>query len=213
MGLPRFISENGAICFESGMAIDIDGAPKSYHPNDGSGIKGLDFLSNAKDQDGKFVGVLCDDDGNPYVQGDSDPAPGYFISCTAYQDSTKEVTDPTRYVDATKVSYISVPPFLRKELGVRLGDLCMVYHKGHAVSAIVADVGPHSKAGEASPACAAALGIPSSPRNGGCDHGVRYVIFPGSKASFFDMNFQDHAKKLFADWGGQEKLEEVFSNV
>jgi hypothetical protein len=36
------------------------------------------------------------------------------------------------------------------------------------------------KYGEGSIALARALGIPSSPRNGGCADGVTFVVFPGS---------------------------------
>jgi hypothetical protein len=77
------LPKNSAFFYEAGMAIDADGAPKAYHPED----KGLDSLSNAG-QPGDWYGIVTDSgdrDGNPIIQGSDDPAPGFYVSPTSLQ--------------------------------------------------------------------------------------------------------------------------------
>jgi hypothetical protein len=96
-------------------------------------------------------------------------------------------------------------------MGVKMGDLCIVEYKGTWSSAIVADVGPHNKYGEGSVALANSLHIPSSPRNGGTEAGVRYIIFPDT-ALAFGADFSASAFKAFDDWGGKAKVTEAFGS-
>jgi hypothetical protein len=141
--------------------------------------------------------------GKPYVQGIADPAPGYAVSQTALRDSSRLLRDPRAYVDAWEVPYVVAPPELLAR-GVALGDLAAVLYGGKITFAIVADVGPHGHYGEASPACARALDIPDSPRNGGATRGVTYIMFPGSRSvpawPRATTEFQAEALRLFADW-------------
>lgn len=208
----NIITSGNALCFESGMAIDIDGYAGAYHLTDGSGIKGADFISDAG-ENGDWYGVLTDTGlptGNPIKQGPNDPKPGFLISTTALQDHSKAINDPTRYVDAETVRYISIPPEL-EEMGAKMGDYCVVSYNGNCITAVIADVGPRNKYGEGSFSLASSLHIPSSPRNGGVDSGVGYVIFPGSGAGFPHSDFTAAAEAVFQAWGGVAKLNEVFN--
>jgi hypothetical protein len=80
--------------------------------------------------------------------------------------------------------YVVVPPQIISGVGpIVLGCQAHVTFEGKTVPAVVGDVGPRKKLGEISIACAKALGIPSSPVNGGVDeHVVGYVIEPGVPA-------------------------------
>ena len=158
----------GTVTYRSGLAIDADGAPTAYAPHN----RGLDNLAN--------VSNLVRRNGRLVIQGKDDPAPGYYISPTSLQDGTKRVADPTRYVDASKIPYVVLPPELLGSSGAQLGDLAAVEYQGRVVFAIVADVGPHNRVGEGSIALASALGIPSNPRHGGADGGVRVILLPGT---------------------------------
>jgi hypothetical protein len=165
-----------AFFFETGMAIDADGAPNAYNPDDSSG---LDDLYNAG-QPGDWWALALDEGGQPYIQGPEDPFPGFYISTTALWDRTKERTDPARFVDASKIPYIVLPGSVARESGARLGDLAVVFNKQNDKMsyAVFADIGP--SVGEGSIALADNLGIRSSARRGGAPDGVLYLVFTGS---------------------------------
>jgi len=127
------------------MDVDVDGAPTAYGPKE---KPTLDYLKNAR-LEGKpwkpIVGYLTEDDPPhaPVVQGPHDPAPGYYISQTAYTDKARtDERDVLRYVDATKINYVVLGKAAKKR-GARLGDFVAVYsrrtHK--AAFGIVADDG------------------------------------------------------------------------
>jgi hypothetical protein len=199
-------SQRGAWRFVAGMSIDCDGAPMAY-ALPGSGKIGLDHIGNAGGPPHHaWYGLVCDSFGKPYIQGPSDPAPGYAVSQTALRDLMLLSRDPRAYVDAWEVPYIVMPPELRAR-GIALGDLAAVLYNSKISYAIVADIGPHGHYGEASPACARQLDIPDSPRSGGAARGVTYVIFPGSKASpawpRATAEFQSVAARLFVEWNRQ----------
>ncbi len=139
------------------MEVDADGGPHAYAA-EGSGLHGLDFIGNAKNADGKWVGVVCDPLGKPYVQGPKDPAPGFLVTETALQDHTKKIWDPLRYVNAEVTPYVSIPRDLTRA-GGRLGDLCEVAYRGVRCLAICADIGPSGKIGEGSIALCQTLGV------------------------------------------------------
>lgn len=215
-------SDGHALLYISGMAVDGDGSPHCYHPNN----SGLDYNANAFDKSrNKWVGVVVDSKGDPVVQGSGQPAPGYYVSPTSLHDPKySDSGDARRYVDAEKVPYIAFPSALlhidsdkeikRLELGVNLGDYAIVYHlrSGRMCSAIFADVGPRYKLGEASIRVAAELGLRTSPKNGGTEMSeIAYLIFPRS----FDPwpqsadAIQARAGKLLAGWGGLARLQEL----
>jgi len=185
-GVPVTDAAPGVLTYTSGLAVDADGDPRAYHPN---GRSGLDHLANARanprDPSSRWVGVVTDESGQPYVQGPSDLAPGFLVSPTSLADPTRRREDPARYVPAGSFPYIAVPGSLRKlkdGFTVGLGDFAMVERIGGAWSpAIVADIGPGGRIGEGSIALARALGLPASARNGGTDKLViKYTVWAGS---------------------------------
>lgn len=182
---------DNALVFTAGMPVDCDGAPNAYGSND----SGLDLTANAG-HPGNWFGVLTDESGEPVVQGPSDPCPGFYISTTSLRDHSKKLTDPTAYVDATQVPYFTACPELRA-MGVHFGDVGIAHYKvtGKACAGVVADGSPHNHLGESSVAMAKALGIPASPRHGGCDSGVVFVIFPASSKGWPRTN-QDIAEQV-----------------
>jgi len=168
------LPKSQAIFFVSGMTIDADGAPNAYHPDN----TGLDELANAGTPS-HWDGIVSDRDGNPLIQQERDPFPGYYISCTSLSDKTKKFTDPTGYVDASKIPYVAVPQDVADRGGARLGDFAVVMNlrNGKSSFAIYADIGT---VGEGSIALADALGIRSDARRGGEPGGILYLVFPGS---------------------------------
>lgn len=159
----------------AGLAVDADGSPHAYHPND----TGLDSLANARTATGRWVGIVTLA-GVPYIQGSSDPAPGYYVSPTALCDPRWPRTDPRRYPDALVVPYLAIPPELTR-LGLRMGDVAWVRYRDAQCAAIIADVGPRGKLGEGSCALAIALGIDANPRRGGTSGGVSVTAWKASR--------------------------------
>lgn len=191
-----------AFFFLAGMTIDADGAPNAYHPDN----IGLDDLANAGSP-GHWDGIITDRQGNPLIQGPDDPFPGYYVSCTSLSDRTKPPSDPTRYVDASKIPYVVLPRSVAEQAGARLGDFALVVNlrNGQSSYAIFADVGT---LGEGSIALARNLGIWSDARQGGRRGGILYLVFPGSgnRQPRALEDIDGEAQKLLQDFGGIEKL-------
>lgn len=157
------------------MSIDADGAPNAYSPDNA----GIDDLQNAGEP-GDWWALAVDSNGDPYVQGETDPFPGYYVSTTALWDRDKEARDPGRFVDASTIPYIVLPGSVARDTGARLGDFAMVFNRGNgkASYAIFADTGP--SVGEGSVALAQKLGVRADARRGGARDNIVYVVFPGS---------------------------------
>jgi glycosyl hydrolase group 75 (putative chitosanase) len=202
-----------AFFFRSGMSIDADGAPNAYHP---VSDQGLDALGNAG-KPGNWWALVTDTgrpSGTPVVQKAIDPAPGFYISTTALEDTTKARTDPQRYVDSSAIPYIVLPPEALTTLKAKMGDFAVVLNsKNHRLSpSIVADQGPKGQIGEGSIALAEALDIPSNPRHGGAASGVLYLVFPGSgtgKPRPLEQ-ITAEATRLFDAWGGAAQVSACF---
>jgi Fungal chitosanase of glycosyl hydrolase group 75 len=202
-------SVGGGFFYKSGLAIDADGAARAYHPKD---RLGLDSLAHAGHR-GNWWALVTDNEktsGTPVVQGTADPAPGYYVSTTAlYDRANPNPRDPHRYVDATNIPYIVLHPKGLRH--AQLGDFGTVVnmHNGKFSAAIVADVSaPHLAVGEGSISLAEALGVDSSPRHGGQDGGVVYLIYPGS-GNGRPRKLEEilaRGNQLFEAWGGFEKL-------
>jgi Fungal chitosanase of glycosyl hydrolase group 75 len=195
------VGDGAAVMFRSGMTIDADGAPNAYNAEN----TGLDDLSNAGEP-GHWDGIVTDH-GEPLIQGPGDPFPGFYISQTALVDWSKAPTDPTRYVDASKIPYIVLPGELAREFGVRLGDFAVVANirRGISADAIFADIGT---LGEGSIALARELGIWPDARQGGTRGGILYLVYPGSGThrprTLDEINSE--TDKLFQQWGGLDRL-------
>lgn len=195
--------------YKSGMAIDADGAIRAYHPAD---RPGLDSLAHAG-HPGDWWALITDNgkrSGRPVVQRKSDPAPGYYVSTTALYDSgNPNPRDPRRYVDAAKIPYVVLPPEALKH--ARLGDFATVVNlQNRKISgALVADESARGLPfGEGSIALAKVLGVNSSPRHGGKDGGIAYLIYSGSGNGRPRMRREIavKSKQLFEEWGGLRKL-------
>lgn len=201
------LGDQSAFFFSAGMTIDADGSPDAYNPYN----TGRDDLANAGEP-GHWDGIIVDIDGDPLVQGEGDPFPGFYISCTSLSDRTKSRDDPTRYVDASTIPYVVLPGWLAREAGARLGDFAVVMNqRSQQISyAIFADIGT---LGEGSVALADNLGIWSNARAGGRSRGVFYLVFPGTgdgqPRTVDEINQQ--AAKAFADWGGTQQLQQFTS--
>src|ERR1017187_5438581 len=141
------------VLFQSGMQIDVDGAPNAYGPQN----KGLDFTDNAKNGTA-WAGIVTDANGKPVVQ-QTGPFKGYYVSTTSLQAAGGDHSSPSTYVDATQIPYIALPPEFVRQFGIVLGDLAVVMNTatGKSAFAIYADVGPHGKIGEGSAALANGL--------------------------------------------------------
>lgn len=193
-----------AFYFVSDLDVDADGGPHAYHRDKSLG---LDYLGNAG-KPGNWWGIVCDETGQPYIQRSTDPAPGYYVSCTALFDPTKDPRDPARYVDAETIPYFVLP--LNHGTDARPGDFGIIVHlqKRVSVGTIFADLGPTTHSGEASIAAAQALGIPSNPKHGGIGEGIFYLIFPGSgnRRPQSLQKIEQTSKALFEEWGGMERV-------
>jgi hypothetical protein len=209
----RMTSDNSVV-FQAGMEIDADGAYRAYHPPPDTD-KGLDNLNNAGGP-GNWFGVVTDNgrpDGLPVVQKSDDPAPGFYVSATALEDPAFSRTDPRRYMDAESIPYIVLPGGLGA--GAGLGDYAAIINRRteDLSYAICGDIGPHRKIGEASIAAAKAVGVPSSARVGGISAKIIfYLVFAGSgdhrPKTLEQIN--STSEKLFAKWGGLERVKQCF---
>jgi len=188
--------EDGRVHYVAGAAIDADGAngqngaPCAYKVDD----SGTDRLANGgmKRVGGKVVCaadwarsvVILDTDDEPRVFDG-----GMIASMTWYRHPNHQADDPAAYVDAETVPYIVVPGLIvAKTKGVVRGCKARVTFNGKSVDCVVADRGPSNKIGEMSIAAARAVGIPSSPRNGGTDEQeVLYELWPGIAAPGFEL--------------------------
>lgn len=203
---PRFLQLlAGVVYYEGGLAVDADGSPRAYGPNN----IGLDWTADAG-HPGDWYGIVVGSNGNPVIQGSNDPYPGMYISTTALQDHTKATTDTTRYVDAEKINYVSVASDLIKTYGIRMGDLAAVYYRNTNTlcSAVCADVGPRGKYGEGSVALASQLGMSGNAKHGGCDDNVVTIIFINSHSSWplDDSTVLELVQSLLQQAGGIQQF-------
>jgi hypothetical protein len=196
------LPDSSAFFFVSGMAIDADGAPNAYNSDD----TGLDELANAG-APARWNGIITDRYGDPLIQQEKDPFPGYYISCTSLSDETKKFTDPTAYVNASQIPYVALPKDVADRGGARLGDFAVVMNlrNGKKSFAIYADIGT---LGEGSVALADALGISSDARRGGQSDGILYLLFPasGNLRPRSILEIHNEGEKQLSRWGGMERL-------
>ncbi len=203
--------EPSAFFFISKLAVTAAGSTKAFHRNS---ELAFEFLNKAG-IDGYWWGLVTDSSGNLLVQGRNDPAPGYYISRTALSDCTKPVNDQTRYLDATVIPYIALPA--RYMMGAKIGDICAVINTTNKkISyAIVGDIEPSNSLGIGSMALAEKLGIASSPKNGGVEDGILYIIFAQSGENPCTLKsyqqITEEGEKLFEQWGGMKQVHTLFN--
>jgi len=194
------IDKDNILVFSSGMTIDADGAPHAYHSDEN---KGLDYLANGG-HSGNWWALVTDNkknNGNPLIQSASDPAPGFYISKTSLEDKTKRYEDPNRYVNSETIPYIALPSNLSNNL--KLGDIVLVVNKANNKKyfAIYADWGPKNKLGEGSMYLAKQLGINSSPKNGGTNSSIFYILLEksGNGKILSDSEIQEIGKRKLTE--------------
>lgn len=169
---------SGAILYRAKFAVDADGCPRAYGPNN----SGLDWTANAG-YPGNWWGVVTDSNGDPVIQGSGDPYPGMYVSTTSLVRSGYSNTNPLRYVDSENIPYIALPSSLQSLAGIQKGDLVYVKNTvtGLDCYAYFADTGPGGKLGEGSMYLADQIGLNSSPKTGGTSSGIiDYIVFPQS---------------------------------
>ena len=198
------------------MAVDADGAPNAYHPDN----IGLDSLANAGYPDKLWWPNILVQDPNDrrkaYTQK-SGEFKGYFVSQTTLVDTSKAITDPARYADARKIPYLVFPGSFYKMKGTgRIGDLGYAINvaSGQKSPFVVAEIGSwEAWLGEVSIALAESLGGKNvNPRDGGGrpKGEILYVVFPYSSRTYSwpisIVEIENHAKKLLEIAGGMESI-------
>jgi hypothetical protein len=199
----------------SRMAIDADGAPNAYNPQN----TGIDANANAGFPNGGWKSVIVADPAHPnkpFVQP-SGEFQGFFVSKTTLEDSTLQITDPKRYVDSRKIPYLVFPGAFHQKLGTgTFGDFGAAFNlKNNKKSPlIVADMGAtNHDLGEVSIKLAENLGGQNvNPRTGGGMPGgkIIYVVFPRTKLTpkwrVSSEQIQQKSDELLASIGGWERI-------
>lgn len=200
----KLAGKNGFF-YEAEMTIDADGAPHAYNPSN----TGLDYLANAGSP-GNWWGIATNSSGTPYIQGSSDPAPGYYVSTTAMADSRYGTSNQRRYANSETIPFFVLPA--NKAMGASLGDFGVVYNKrnGKFCYAIYADVGPANHLGEASMKAAELIGINNNPKSGGQSNDVVYLVFPNTRVNVGQIptyqTILTQGETHFNAWGGIAQL-------
>jgi Fungal chitosanase of glycosyl hydrolase group 75 len=209
-GVPIY-SVSGApksFIFKTGFAIDADGSPNAYGPNN----SGLDYTANGgDDQGGNWWGGPTGSDGKPLVQKIYEPSPGMYVSGTSLLDPAYTDDSQYRYIDSGSIPFFVLPG--NHANGAKLGDCGLVYNEktGDNCYAIYADVGPSSKIGEGSMRLAKALALNPDPKKGGTETKcIVYLIFPVSIGKWTPPKIWfDTANTLTEAWGGVARLKEL----
>jgi hypothetical protein len=204
-------TDHVAAVFRSKMSICADGAPRAYNKDDGVA---LDYLANAG-RPGNWWALVTDSNGNPVVQGQNDPAPGYYVSMTALTNPGASSTTPAHYIDASTIPYVVLPAHRFTSFTsikrLHLGDVGVAYNVDNNEMAFAqfCETGPDGALGEASIALANALGVNSNPKHGGVSgRRIVYVVFPGTGLGrgFTVAQINATATPVFESWGGLARL-------
>lgn len=157
----------------------------------------------------------------PVIQTSGDYA-GFFVSSTSLQNTAYKEDDQRRYLDSRVVPSLVLPrgsAFL--EQGAKLGDLAFVIDPATGLStfAIVGDLGPKGKLGEASIALAAAIkGVHIDPhtltgkqaRKLVVPQKVVTLVFPGVavKPPYDAAEIAQAAAPAIGQFGGLDRLKQ-----
>lgn len=172
-----------AFFFESGLELDVDGAPKAYGPTSLQGT--LDRLGNAG-RPGQWWGVVTDGRGQPVVQDGAaprQPYAGFYIAQTSLVNYEFGERDVRRFADATRIPYVALPPSYFRGTGLNIGDFALLINgvNGKYTFAVFADVKNTPTLGEVSICAAIALGDRGDPRRGSTtSRGIISLVFPNS---------------------------------
>lgn len=167
--------------------IDGDGSPRCYGPDN----SGLDLTANGGPPHNPYGYELNPRTGKPFIQGEDAPeydagTRGFYVSSTTYQRKEFAPNDPHRYLNSEKEIFAVVPGAFRRHVpGIVMGCKFTAEYEGKVATGIVGDIGPDF--GEGSIALAEALGIPSSPRDGGVSGGVTWRFYPGVAVDGYEL--------------------------
>jgi hypothetical protein len=200
---------DGSIVFLGRFTIDADGAPRAYGPNN----TGLDATGNAG-RPGNWWALAttaanCGPTGTPIVQGNDDPAPGFFVSKTTMENPAFNCRKQRRYVDSDTIPYVALPRAIASITGNQ-GKLAVVQRTAAAGLglAVHADQAPKFGIGEGSMQLARTLGLNPNPRAGGT--GTRELLFlvlPQRMGFPADAGaVETAARTAFEAWGGMGRL-------
>ncbi|MCX5386511.1 glycoside hydrolase family 75 protein [Streptomyces sp. NBC_00083] len=182
--------------------VPVAGAPASAHEGSiGAAellakVTGCDQISHGKyrtDADAPATVPVCGKNGAVFWKADLD------IDCDGRRGTVcNKKTDPwfqpdTRFhqsdgepLDAAKLPYVVVPSpgpvWDYRASGIEGGGVAAVIHGDKVAYAVVGDTGSGGTIGEASYATAKALGLDPSPRSGGAESDVTYILFKGAGA-------------------------------
>ena len=220
--------------------VDFDGAPNCYHLTNSHVLPirdyptvdilswdgPVDFIGNAKNNDGTWASVVLDGAGQPIAQGDDDPFPGYLISTVPLQDGTQPATSARRYADARLVPYIAMPIQIIKQTGVWYNQVTAGHtgNFGDAVigvnlntndvgGAVIGDTGNKPEFGEGSFAFGKSINF----LTGTFEAEVLYIVWPGSGVGQFTIPdpevIQAQTGDLFEKFGGLECVAQVLPEI
>jgi len=214
------LSEKNGYFFRSKLAVDVDGAPRAYHPKDlrpkrGNNTKALDWLDNVSSHD--LHGIQGKDGVGP--------EPGFFVSATALSNPKFPPNDTRHWVNAEDVPYVvlvsNFPRLKDPKLNVRTGDCVIVIDlkTGRNSAAIFADVG--SAVGEGSLKLALNLGLNPTkskmpPKVIGFDRvDFLHIVFPHKAVQppWFLKDIEATAEAAFQAWGGWSQARECFPTL
>jgi Fungal chitosanase of glycosyl hydrolase group 75 len=203
--------EPKSFLYVAGMAIDADGCPECYGPNN----SGLDWTANGGTPGDNWWGGPVDSDGMPLVQSVYDPAWGMYVSATAHCDPSYPVESQYHYLDSSAIPFIVLPG--QHSNGAKLGDAVLCYNTKTLDNCygIYGDVGPSAKIGEASMRMAQALKISNDPKTGGTESKtIAYLVFPGSIGKWVQPHIWfKTANTLVSDWGGLARLKTLLKEI
>jgi hypothetical protein len=220
--------------------VDFDGAPNCYHLTNSHVLPirdyptvdilswdgPLDFIGNAKNNDGTWASVVLDDDGQPIEQGPNDPFPGYLVSTVPLQDGTQPVTSARRYADARIIPYIAVPSQIIAQQGPLYTQLAAGHtgNFGDAVvgvnlntndvgRAVIGDTGNKPEFGEGSFAFGQSINF----LTGTFEPEVLYIVWPGTGVGPLTIPdpevIQAMGGDLFEKLGGLDCVAQILTQI
>src|SRR4029077_19840949 len=98
--------EPKAFVFKAGLAINADGNPKAYGPDN----SGIDYTANGgDDQGGNWWGGPNGKHGKPLAPKVYDPYPGMYVCATAHFNPGYTEDSQYRYIDSAAIPFLVMP--------------------------------------------------------------------------------------------------------
>jgi hypothetical protein len=169
-----------------------------------------------------WCGVAIDPGTNrPYLQGTTDPYPGFYVSTSALTDPKWKKGDTRRYVDAFSIPFLVLYGIIH-QLGVKQGDYVAVVINQNPVPKVVYAIVADAKRwghGEGSYALHAAI-CGQDPKGGINNKDMMFIFFPGTalnenhwNSSWTKADVDQRGAACFLEWGGLGLAKEVLSLI